>query len=196
MCHTVMMSGKKSDGWRPSPWRLWNGDKEVWLSGVWFWVVALVPFILIVIFRGWNETFRSGEAYLYLIGLTVAVLGEVGIELAENGTQGIKDLPLGAKIGSIIELAISLAAAAWGVVLVISQPRIHNPTTSWVQVIVFYLALTYLAGTRFVCKGIFNEFYGSAKGNGNQETVVDDQPDVAPAQEPVADPHGTGNASL
>jgi hypothetical protein len=155
----------------------------------------------IVIFRGWDETFRSGEAYLYLIGVTVAVLGEVGIELAENGTKGIKSLPLDDKIGAIIELAVVLAAAAWGAVLVVTQPRIHNPTTSWVQVVIFFLALSYLTATRFAPKGMSNLSYGSSSGNGDQsarrvETVVDDQPGVAPAQEPVADPRGTGNASL
>jgi hypothetical protein len=184
-----MMSDEKSNG------------RIVWFQIAWVWGVAFAPFMLIVIFRGWDETFRSGEAYLYLIGVTVAVLGEVGIELAENGTKGIKSLPLDDKIGAIIELAVVLAAAAWGAVLVVTQPRIHNPTTSWVQVVIFFLALSYLTATRFAPKGMSNLSYGSSSGNGDQsarrvETVVDDQPGVAPAQEPVADPRGTGNASL
>lgn len=137
----------------------------------------------------------AGKAYLYLIGVTVAVLGEVGIELAENGTKGIKSLPSDDKIVTLIELAIALAAAAWGAVLVVTQPRIHNPTTSWVQVVVFFLVLNYLAAIRFVPKGISNPSYGSSSGNGDQtarrvETVVGDQPGAAPAQEPVADPRG------
>lgn len=193
------MSDEKSDGRRPSPWRFWNENKRIILRIVWFWVVAFGPFMLIVIFRGWDETFRSGEAYLYLIGVTVAVLGEVGIELAENGTKSIKSLPSDDKIVTIIELAVVLAAAAWGAVLVVTQPRIHNPTTSRVQVVVFFLALNYLAAIRFSPKGVFNRSFGSSSGNGDQtarrvKTVVGDQPGV-PAQEPVADPRGTGTSS-
>jgi hypothetical protein len=157
------------DAWDKSFRDVWNKNKAFVFNSLWFWGVAIVPFVLIVIFRGWDETFRSGEAYLYLIGVTVAVLGEVGIELAENGISSLKQITPRGKASAIIDLTLCLAAAAWGVVLVVKQPRVHHPTTSWVQVVVFFLALSYLTATRFAFKGetsIFTRFYGSSAGNG------------------------------
>jgi hypothetical protein len=181
------MSDEEPGGWRAfseNPWDVYKAvlskNKELILSSLWFWGVGIVPLAFIVIFRGWNETFRSGEAYLYLIGATVAVLGEVGIDLIENGTKSLKDLPSKAKIGAITQLALALAAATWGVVLVVTQPRIHHPTTSWVQVVVFFMALGYLTAIRFATKGAYNRFYGSSSKNEDQtarivETDVEQQ---------------------
>jgi hypothetical protein len=167
----MQMSDTGSDGKRSflSEFkRIWNENKGLMLSCIWFWGVGFAPFMLIVIFRGWDGTFRSGEAYLYLIGVTVAVLGEVGIELIANGTKDLKELPKKAKAGSIFYLALSLAVSAWGVVLIVTQPRIQHPTTSWVQVSVFFIALAYLAAVRFTSQGIFNRFYRSTNRNTGQ----------------------------
>jgi hypothetical protein len=173
------MSDEASASWRAfseNPWdaykELLKKNKELLLSSLWFWGVGIVPFVVIVIFHGWNDTFRGGEAYLYLIGATVAVLGEVGIDLIENGTKALKKLPSKAKIGATTQLALALAAAAWGVVLVVTQPRIHHPTTSWVQVVVFFLALAYLTAIRFASKGAFNRFYVSSSRNGDQTARI------------------------
>jgi hypothetical protein len=174
------MNGHESPANTSSFFKLWwdaykkilTPYKGIILVSLWFWGVAIVPFVLIVVFRGWNATFRSGEAYLYLLGVTVAVLFEVGLGLIENGTKELKRLPPKAKFGAIIQLALALAAAAWGAVLVVTQPRIHHPTTSWVQVVVFFLALSYLAAVRFATKGAFNRFYGSSRGNGDQASRI------------------------
>jgi hypothetical protein len=158
------------------PWdaykKLISRYKDILLVSLWFYGVAVAPFVLIVIFHGWNTTFRGGEAYLYLIGVTVAVLFEVGVGLIEDGAKKLKELPSKAKIGVVTQLALALAAAAWGAVLVVTQPRIHHPTTSWVQVVVFFLALTYLAAVRFATKGAFNRVYGSSSGNGDQTARI------------------------
>lgn len=131
----------------------WNAYMKLIPSFVWFYGVAVLPFILIVAFRGWDETFRTGEAYLYLIGVTIAVVGENVIELFENGTRGLKELGLYDWSAAIYSLAPVLAAAAWGAVLVVTQPKIHHPTTSWVQVVVFFVSLIYLLLARFSFKG-------------------------------------------
>jgi len=167
----MLMIDKESGSRRPFSAGKWYANKVFAFNGLWFWGVAIVPFLLIVIFRGWDETFRTGEAYLYLMGVTVAVLGEVGIELAENGIKSLKEIKLKAKVSAFTNLALSLALAGWGAVLVVSQPRVHHPTTSWVQVVVFFLALTYLSATRFAFKGetsIYTQLYGSSSGNGGQ----------------------------
>jgi hypothetical protein len=115
---------------------------------LWGYIIALVPFILIVVFRGWDETFRTGEAYMYLLGLTAAVIGENFIGIYEHGPKKIGNSS--ETWGALAVLsAVVLGITAWGVVLVVVQPRISHPTTSWIQVVLFFTAITVPADLRF-----------------------------------------------
>ena len=122
------------------------------LEAFWIYVVALVPFFLIVFFRGWNATFRTGEAYLYMLGLTVGVAGETVIELRTHGVRSIRGIASDDWGQTASLAAAALAIAAWGAVLIVTQPHIAHATTSWVQVTVFFVGLLALAGLRFSVK--------------------------------------------
>jgi hypothetical protein len=118
---------------------------------LWYYIVGIGPFVLIVTLRGWDETFRTGEAYLYLIGLVVAVFGEVLIEFLEEGRKRLKEV--GKDWGAIIfSSCILLAIVVWGAFLVVNQPKIQNPTTSWVQITIFFFGLSYSGALRFFLK--------------------------------------------
>ena len=105
--------------------RAWAAYMQMVPSSAWFWLVAVVPFMLVVGFRGWDETFRTGEAYLYLIGVTIAVFGEIGLELSERGLEGIKRLGAQPAARAVFGLCAALATAVWGVDLVVTQPRME-----------------------------------------------------------------------
>lgn len=53
-------------------------------AGLWFVLVGIVGFLLIVVTRRW-QAFETGEMSIYLLGLALAVSGEVAIELIEFG---------------------------------------------------------------------------------------------------------------
>ena len=79
-------------GFKPATVSSTDGDRRVVdriLSHAlpWFVLVGLVPFILIVVIKGWHDAFEEGDAVIYLIGLSFAVAGEVWIELVDHGRQ-------------------------------------------------------------------------------------------------------------
>lgn len=81
------MSDDGSDG-RGAAARYWSAIWALLFSGMWFYV-AVAAFLLIVWSRGWDATFRSGDAYLYLLGVAISVIGEIGIELAQGGAKDL-----------------------------------------------------------------------------------------------------------
>lgn len=154
------MTHSQADGSGPPPVRL-EGRRSSSaerdgtasdLQAFWIYVVAFAPFFLIVFFRGWNATFRTGEAYLYMLGLTVGVVGETILELRTHGVQSIRGIASNDWGQTASVAAAALAIAGWGAVLVVTQPHIAHPTTSWVQVTVFFVGVFVLAWLRFSFK--------------------------------------------
>lgn len=61
-----------------------DGSELLRAAALWFLLVGIVGFLLIVAAHGWRA-FETGEMSLYLLGLALAVAGEVAIELIEFG---------------------------------------------------------------------------------------------------------------
>jgi hypothetical protein len=133
--------------------RLWNAWMQLVPSSVWFWFAAVVPFLLIVLLRGWNDTFQTGDAYLYLMGVAVTALAEVGIELGEKGIKGITELNLQGAVTAVLYLCFITGLAIWGLILIHSQPHLGHATTSWIQVALFFYGLSVLSILRFTFRG-------------------------------------------
>ena len=130
----------------------------------WILLIALVPFGLILLLRGWNGTFSSGEAFLFLGGVTIAAVGENLIELKKN--HYFDGLWESLKKGDLDDLSLRLSVlfqnqekwyyAPAAVILAFSiffarqQPHAANPTTSYFQVAIFFAAIVVLPTVRFV----------------------------------------------
>ena len=178
--------------------RLWKSWKAFFVTSAWFWF-ACVPALPPHSDLSWlDPTFRSGEAFLYLIGIAVAVLVEIGIGVKEKGRSAFTDLGGQALYRGMGNLLIGLAAAAWGFVLVTEQPHIRNATTSWIQVIALFYALSSLLIARFAFQGrdsVWVEAMAAMKGKADEHSgppevegseVVDasDTPGPPPPQHP------------
>jgi hypothetical protein len=116
-------------------------------------VVALVPFSFIFLLRGWNATFRSGDAFIYLCGLTVGAIFENLLQLLDEGVIASFTL---AELWSLLgkrdtrrALAPTAILFGLGVWYAIKQPHVRHPTTSWVQITIFFLAIVWLSSVRF-----------------------------------------------
>jgi hypothetical protein len=117
----------------------------------WLWVVAAPPFAILVIIRHWDPTFRSGDAFLYLSGLITAVLGENVLQLKEEGffgsdRQSWKQLDKDQLTYYFSAIGFFVASMYFA----ISQPHVRHPSTSWVQILVFFFAIFSLAYTRYL----------------------------------------------
>jgi hypothetical protein len=118
----------------------------------WVYGVALIPLGLILVFRGWNATFRSGEAFLFLAGLTFAVWSENLLSLISEGffrhPDGRRQLPASAPALFTYYL-YSVFFFGLGIYYTVHQPHVKSATTSWIQVVLFFYAMAALPYVRF-----------------------------------------------
>lgn len=93
-----MPAGEERDLWVAGPRSPWRRLERVRCLGIAqetrrnlpgsigsTWLVGVPGLVIILLVRGWGETFRTGEAFLYLAGLAAAAMGENLLQLREEG---------------------------------------------------------------------------------------------------------------
>jgi len=138
-------------------------------ASLWFILVGLIGFPIVGLTRGWHDAFRTGEMSVYLLGLGLAVLGEITIELVELGRATAKPTP---KLWPAFRAGIRLqttgsnpvgrrALAAFLPGLVVAagilsglapSTRVLGLSTSATHVVAFIIGIATLAIIRFVVR--------------------------------------------
>jgi hypothetical protein len=137
--------------------------QRVRLSGprYWFWLATTLwlPFLLLIIFKGWNDTFNGGDASLYISGAAMVAIVENIIQqrdddfevLIERGELRKQLKREGKRVArfSVSHVLIGLALIAWNFSFALNNSHASDAKADWVQVLAFAIATAYLPNVRF-----------------------------------------------
>jgi len=129
--------------------------------GYWYVFAGLLPFILLVLIGGWNETFKSGDASAYVVGAIIVGITENFFQQREDDFATFRRLlssfrKENVKAGNsslrgtfVQNLLIAVGCTVWNLYYAVHDRRVSNPTVDWVQILLFSASLGALAIVRF-----------------------------------------------
>lgn len=120
-----------------------------------FWVLIVlgVPFVILILLKGWGATFRSGDAAAFICGVVVASIGENLLDQAQNNFSQVKSFIANRKAAPqrLVRnfIVINVAFLVWNAYFVVTDKYGRGLTVDWVQIVAFFGAVTFLPFLRF-----------------------------------------------
>lgn len=132
------------------------------LPSFWVYLVIGIPFVILGVWGGFGESFRTGAASAFMCGAVAAAFGEAGIEWARDkipafmlpgsrkavvkSGEALSPPVVTYKVGAVV---LALGFFAWNMYFAVADKRIQHPTIDWIQIIVFISAAFYAANVRW-----------------------------------------------
>jgi hypothetical protein len=116
---------------------------------LWPYLVIGVPILVMILKRGWTQSFTHGDAFFLVLGVALGGLVESAIDLTdENLRRSLSTVVMRVTYG--LYAMVLLAALAYSIYVIAISPRpAKNPVVSGFAVWVFGVGLTVAFGFRF-----------------------------------------------
>jgi hypothetical protein len=132
------------------------------LPSFWVYIVIGVPFVILGVWGGFGESFRTGAASAFMCGAIAAAFGEAGIEWARTkipafmlpGSREAVAKSDGSRSPVVVwytltAILLALWFFAWNMYFAVADKRIRHLTIDWIQITVFIAAAFYAANVRW-----------------------------------------------
>lgn len=154
--------------------RTWNERNEglrLATSYIWLCMVIGIPLLIVAWRTSWGEVFRSGEAAGFIAGAVVASFAENILQQFDDGFENFKESVRetrrnliggnrqwikaimrshsGPAIRAAFFIVIIMVLLFWNIAIMIGDRHESGPYVDWVQVVAFFVALSYLPYARF-----------------------------------------------
>ncbi|MGZ4737568.1 MAG: hypothetical protein ACXVKA_07045 [Acidimicrobiia bacterium] len=110
----------------------------------WTVVAGVGPLVVVFVLRGWDDTLRNGDAFIYAVGLAIAVLYERHVARDHKWFSNdvfLKDLVY------FIVAAASVSLCLW---FAVEQGRGADLDIVWLKLLVLYCTFIYLGCLRHI----------------------------------------------
>jgi hypothetical protein len=115
----------------------------------WVYLVVGVPLLVMILKRGFSQSFTHGDAYFLLLGVAFGAIVEAGIDLTdENLRRSLSSVVMRATYGLYALVVLTVMAYSVRVIAISPRPD-KKPAVSGVAVWACFSGLIVLVGFRF-----------------------------------------------